>query len=241
MNLIIDAGNSFIKIALINSNEFIETVSEKITEWETALDKIILGKKIDKIIFSTVSIQHEALNLKLSTIATTIQLNEQLKFPINIKYKSKNTLGTDRLCSTIGALSMFGTGNLLVIDCGSCITYNFLEAGIDYIGGSISPGIDLRFKALHAFTKNLPLIENNKNKPYLIGEDTKSSIESGVLNGALLEMDGVIEQYKLKWETLKVVLTGGNYTFFANNLKNTTFAHPNLVLIGLNDILEFNS
>jgi len=241
MNLIVDAGNSFIKIALFSSKKLIETKSEKVNEWETALEKFVLGHQIEKIIFSSVSIHPDILYLKLSIIAPTMQMKTNLKFPINLKYKSHETLGTDRLCSTIGALDILGKGNLLVIDCGTCITYNFLEEGTDFIGGSISPGIDLRYKALNSFTKNLPLVENKNTKPKLIGEDTISSIESGVLNGVLLEMEGIIEQYKLNFGLINVILTGGNHTYFANNLKNTTFANPNLVLIGLNEILEFNS
>jgi type III pantothenate kinase len=241
MNLIIDAGNSFIKMALFNVNGITETKSEKITVWENALSKFVYGKSIAKIIFSTVSISAEILKSELSTIAPTIQMTTQLKFPINIKYLSKETLGTDRLCGIIGAIRLFGKSSILVIDCGTCITYNFLEEGAEFLGGSISPGINMRFKALHTFTKNLPLVTNDNKKPLLIGADTLTSITSGVMNGILFEMEGVVEQYKLKYGLINVILTGGTHTYFASNLKNTTFAHPNLVLIGLNDILEFNS
>jgi type III pantothenate kinase len=241
MNLIIDAGNSFFKIALFNSKKIVEEKREKISDWEKAFTKFIENRSIDKIIFSTVSVEPEILKSRLSVIAPTLQMNIHLKIPFNISYKSKSTLGTDRLCGIIGALGIYGKTNLLVIDCGTCITYNFLQNGENFMGGSISPGIDIRFRALHNFTENLPLLSNTNQKPELVGNDTNSSIESGVLNGVLLEMEGIIEQYILNFGLLNVILTGGNHTYFANNLKNTTFAHPNLVLIGLNDILEFNS
>jgi len=241
MNLIIDVGNSFIKFALFDANKLIDFKSEKINEWETALENFINGRRIKKIIFSTVSIDSDILLAKLLLIAPVLKMSTHLKFPINIKYKSIETLGTDRLCGTIGALVLYGKTNTLVIDCGTCITYNFLEGGKDFIGGSISPGIELRYKALHSFTKNLPYLETKGKKPQLLGSDTNSSIESGVLNGVLFEMDGTIDQYKLKFGLINVILIGGNHTYFANNLKNTTFAHPNLVLIGLNDILEYNT
>jgi type III pantothenate kinase len=241
MNLIIDVGNSFIKFALFDANKLIDFKSEKINEWETALENFINGRRIKKIIFSTVSIDSDILLAKLLLIAPVLKMSTHLKFPINIKYKSIETLGTDRLCGTIGALVLYGKTNTLVIDCGTCITYNFLEGGNDFIGGSISPGIELRYKALHSFTKNLPYLETKGKKPQLLGSDTNSSIESGVLNGVLFEMEGAIDQYKLKFGLINVILTGGNHTYFANNLKNTTFAHPNLVLIGLNDILEYNT
>ena len=241
MDLIIDVGNSFIKLALFGANKLIDFRSEKINEWEAALENFIEGRHVKKIIFSTVSIDSDILHAKLLLIAPVLKMSTHLKFPINIKYKSIETLGTDRLCGAIGALGIWGKTNTLVIDCGTCITYNFLEGGTDFIGGSISPGIELRYKALHSFTKNLPYIEKKVIKPELLGTDTNSSIESGVLNGVLFEMDGAIEQYKYKFGLINVILTGGNHTYFANNLKNTTFAHPNLVLIGLNDILEFNT
>jgi type III pantothenate kinase len=241
MNLIIDAGNSFFKIALFNSKKIVEEKREKISDWEKVFTKFIENHSIDKIIFSSVSVEPEILKSRLSVVAPTLQMNVHLKIPFNVSYKSKSTLGTDRLCGVIGALGIYGKSNLLVIDCGTCITYNFLQNGENFMGGSISPGIDIRFRALHNFTENLPLLSNTNQKPELVGNDTNSSIESGVLNGVLLEMEGVIEQYILNYGLLNVVLTGGNHTYFANNLKNTTFAHPNLVLIGLNDILEFNS
>ena len=194
MNLIIDVGNSFIKFALFDANKLIDFKSEKIIDWETALENFINGRRIKKIIFSTVSIDSDILLAKLLLIAPVLKMSTHLKFPINIKYKSIETLGTDRLCGTIGALVLYGKTNTLVIDCGTCITYNFLEGGNDFIGGSISPGIELRYKALHSFTKNLPYLETKGKKPQLLGSDTNSSIESGVLNGVLFEMEGAIDQ-----------------------------------------------
>lgn len=240
MNLVVDAGNSFVKAAIFKKDLLIQVGKFELKVWENKIDRLIGKNKIDKIIFSSVSLQHENINNKLNTIVPSLRMSNKLKLPIFIKYYSPETLGTDRVAGVVAAQKLYPKKNILTIDCGTCLTFNFLDKNQSFWGGSIAPGIKMRFKALNKFTKQLPLIEFENKIPNLIGMDTQSSILSGVLNGMKNEINGTIESYLNDYSSLKVILTGGDHSFFANTLKNKNFAHPNLVLIGLNEILEIN-
>ena len=128
---------------------------------------------------------------------------------------------------------------MLVIDAGSCITYDFVNDKAVYPGGAISPGIEMRYKAVHQYTANLPLLSKRDDIP-LIGDSTENAIHLGILNGVICEIEGIIEQYRLKNIKLTVVLTGGDTNFLAKNLKSSIFATPNFLLEGLNSILIHN-
>jgi type III pantothenate kinase len=149
-------------------------------------------------------------------------------------------LGSDRLAASIGAYSLHPNSNVLVIDAGTCIKYNFTNFKNEYLGGSISPGIEMRFKSLEHFTSKLPLINFDASYRELIGENTKNSILSGVINGSIAEIDGIMFDYKSKFPNIICILTGGDSEFLAKRLKNSIFTHQNLVLKGLNDILNYN-
>ncbi len=161
------------------------------------------------------------------------------KVPLINRYKTPETLGKDRLALAVGAVTKFPGENILAIDAGTTITYEFITNNNEYLGGAISPGIKMRFKALNNFTGKLPLITEIETD-HLIGHDTKTSIQSGVLNGVIKEIDGIIDEYKNRFGALKVLVTGGDYIYFVKKLKNSIFATPNLVLEGLNKILIFN-
>ena len=155
-------------------------------------------------------------------------------------YKSTSTLGSDRLAAAVGGNFMFPNKNVLIIDAGTCIKYNFVSKNNEYLGGGISPGLRMRFKSLPAFTSRLPLIEMEEDFDNLIGTDTRESILSGVELGAIAEVDGIIERYKSIYEDLTVVFTGGDFNFFVKRLKNSIFADQFLILRGLNVILDYN-
>jgi type III pantothenate kinase len=144
------------------------------------------------------------------------------------------------VANVVGAASLFPKQNCLITDAGTCIKFDFINAKKQYLGGAISPGISMRFKALHHYTDKLPLIKPQK-KVMLIGNSTKNSIASGVQNGALAEIENIILRYKKKFGGIKVILTGGDMEPFARNIKSDIFAAPHLTLIGLNEILNFNS
>ncbi|MBK6986183.1 MAG: type III pantothenate kinase [Bacteroidetes bacterium] len=177
----------------------------------------------------------------LNAIIPTIIFNSETKIPLTNLYQSASTLGSDRLAASIGAYYLYPNANVLVIDAGTCIKYNFTNSKNEYLGGGISPGIQMKFKALQTFTSKLPLVEVDFSYNELIGNNTQNSILSGVLNGTIAEIDGVIDYYKLKFTDTICVLTGGDSEYLAKRLKNSIFAHQNLVLKGLNDILNFNS
>ena len=138
------------------------------------------------------------------------------------------------------SVQQFPNDNVLIIDAGTCITYDFVTAENEYLGGAISPGIDLRYKALHNLTAHLPLLEKKAPK-HIIGNSTNSSIHSGVIHGVVKEIDGMIDEYREKHTDLTVILTGGDAKFLSNQLKNSIFANSNFLLEGLNFILDFNS
>jgi type III pantothenate kinase len=166
------------------------------------------------------------------------ELTESTPIPVKNLYKTPSSLGKDRIALAVGGAMIYKNKNILIIDVGTCITYDFVNDKNEYLGGGISPGIDMRLKSLHQFTAKLPLVEK-KEMYSLIGNDTHSSILSGVLNGATEEVKGIIQLYQQQFNELNVILTGGDYIYFATLLKNTIFADQYFLLKGLNQILEY--
>jgi type III pantothenate kinase len=179
---------------------------------------------------------------KLKKIKNLVQIHiisSLTEVPFKNLYKTPETLGVDRIALVAGAVSQFSGHNVLVIDAGTCITFDFVNSEGEYIGGAISPGLKMRFNSLNHFTANLPLLEKDDLIDF-IGKNTKESMNSGVINGVIQEIDGVINQYKKKFLDLTVVLTGGDTNFLSKQLKSSIFANQNLLLHGLNKILILN-
>ena len=240
MNLVIDIGNTRTKAAIFDQTTLVETfVFDKNPAQQ--IKKLLLDHS--GIRFSMVSsvLLHtkEIINI-LRPKTNCIDFLEQTKLPINNLYKTPESLGRDRLCSAVGAYSMNKGHNVLSIDAGTCLKLDFVTKEGQYMGGSISPGIEMRFKALNAFTDKLPLVPFDKGFSQLTGKNTSESLQCGVQQGILNEVDGFIDLYKKQYPDLKVVMTGGDLSFFENGLKNRIFASPHLVLIGLYEILNFN-
>jgi type III pantothenate kinase len=168
-----------------------------------------------------------------------IELTDKTKLPFVNKYKTPKTLGRDRMAAVAGAQSIFPKRNCLVIDIGTCITYDIIDQSGVYWGGNISPGVELRLKAMHSFTSNLPLVNRGKIVN-LIGNTTSSALQIGATGGVLNEMRGFIDAAKKEYKGLNVILTGGDAHFFADKFKTKIFVNPNLVLIGLNQILKLH-
>lgn len=246
MKLILDFGNTFQKIAVFENHE-LESLKifekQDFSKIEAYLTKNVQGdRKISKTIpaiLSSVISYPASFRRFMSENYNFIELNENTTVPINNKYKTTSTLGKDRLAAIVGANHLFPGSNVLAIDCGTCITFDLITKSGEYLGGGISPGISMRFKALHNFTDKLPLMSNT-NFSELIGTTTEESILSGVLNGAVAELEGIIQKYKNKFPELNIVLSGGDFNYFDKRLKNNIFAVPNLVLLGLNKILDQN-
>ncbi|HEY5825470.1 MAG TPA: type III pantothenate kinase, partial [Cyclobacteriaceae bacterium] len=154
-------------------------------------------------------------------------------------YATPTTLGVDRIAAVCGALEIYPNGNCLVVDTGTCINYEFIDAKGEYLGGAISPGIHMRLEAMHKFTARLPLVTNNPDAQ-LIGNSTATCMQSGVTNGVIAEIEGIITRYSHLYPDLGVILSGGDYSLFENKLKPSIFVAPELVLSGLNRILLHN-
>ncbi len=169
-----------------------------------------------------------------------LELHSELKFPFKNNYGTPKTLGVDRIALVAAAVNEFPNQNVLIIDAGSCITYDFISEELVYSGGAISPGIEMRYKAMNHFTSKLPLL-NRQDEVNFIGNSTANSMHSGVVNGVIGEIDYFVRLYKEKNGFLTVVLTGGDANFLANKLKIDIFAQPNFLLRGLNTILIYNN
>jgi len=240
MNLTIDIGNSRNKFAVFRGGEILEVFSF------TDLSPRILGtitKKYPEIkyaILSTVkSIDSAFISFLQSEFSYFTELTDKTKLPIENLYHSKSTLGKDRLASVVGANNIYPNTNVLVIDLGTAATFDLINDNNQYLGGNISPGLAMRFKALHNYTNKLPLL-GKKNKYPFIAKNTNDAIISGVQNGLLFEIESYINTLKTKFNNLKIILTGGDAIFFDKRVKNTIFVNLNLNFEGLNRILEYN-
>ena len=238
MKLIIDIGNTLQKTAVFDKDNmvFFETQAEVSAN---VLDDIFQQFQIESAILSSVVNHPPALEEKISKHCSLWVFDHNTPIPIINKYHTPETLGKDRLASVVAANHFFPNQNVLVIDAGTCFKFDFINSRKEYLGGAISPGIQMQFSALHTFTGKLPLIKLSEFDN-LIGNTTEKSILSGVINGSVAEIDGVIDKYKEKHPDLIVVFSGGDADYLANKLKNKIFAIQNIVLTGLKLILDHN-
>ena len=239
MNLIIDVGNTRIKTAVFEDGKMIHNESLIYESFISEAINIIKKFNCTNAIISSVGAINKSQIAKLQVEISLIELNYSTKVPFVNKYSTPKTLGVDRIALVSSAISNYPKRNVLIIDAGTCITYDFVNNEGNYYGGAISPGLQMRYKALHVFTEKLPLLKPSE-KCELVGNSTETSIHSGVVNGVINEIDGIVKQYRKKNTDLTVVLTGGDVNFLANRLKNGIFANPNFLLEGLNTILTHN-
>lgn len=240
MNLCIDIGNTRAKMAVFNAEGSLVKLIVREEVSSTKLDKVLQKYQIKHAILSSTRKKNSKLKRLLeSKVELFLDLSPKTAIPISNLYQSPETLGKDRLAAAIGAAAIFPESNILIADAGTCITYDFINASGQYIGGSILPGIDMRFKALNHFTERLPIAPRDLPESY-IGDTTISSIQTGVLLGVVYEMQGFINKYRELHPDLRVLITGGDASYFESQLENQIFAVPNLVLTGLNQILTYN-
>jgi len=236
MNLVVDSGNTRIKAGLFKDRELITKESFlNLAE----LKNFIIAADADHILVSSVNHDPAEILSWSASAGKKISLTSSLTLPVQIDYLTPDSLGVDRLAAVCGAQDLFPDKNCLVIDAGTCINYELVDAHGIYHGGAISPGISMRFQAMHTFTARLPLV-NADEEIGLIGNTTKTCLQSGVMNGVLEEVKGIIKQYQLIYPELTVIMCGGDYPFFENRLKPAIFVAPELVLIGLNRILRYH-
>ncbi|MBK0382185.1 type III pantothenate kinase [Pedobacter sp. SD-b] len=242
-NLVIDVGNSANKIAVFDNDVIIHQVTS-LLPLQKDIENLKALFPIKSLIISSVKNDSDLIDEDLTTDFNYIKFNNGTKIPINNQYKSPKSLGLDRLAAVIGAKSIYPNQNVLTIDAGTCITYDFIDEKANYYGGSISPGINMRLKAMNHFTAKLPLVHFEPTFDKEFGDDSNSSMLSGVINGLLYEVEGFIKNHLKKYPTLKIILCGGDATFFDTRFKNSIFAHlilhePFLVLKGLNTVVKY--
>jgi pantothenate kinase, type III len=239
VSLCFDVGNTLIKLAVFNNNGIIhfQTVSR---DSLSAINQIIEEYAVESSIIASVSEIPQGLESALQQrLGQCLILSHTTRLPIENCYETKETLGKDRLAAVVGANHLHPGSDVLVIDAGTAITYDLITKNNQYLGGNISPGLQMRFKALNHFTNKLPLLEPDKHS-VSYGRNTTEAIKAGVQNGMIFEIDGTIDSFNEQYPGLKVLFTGGDAKFFENKLKNTIFVVSNLVMIGLNRILAYN-
>ena len=238
MQLVIDVGNTRIKAALFQQSELKKQFIFGTTD-ELFSANLFEINTINNCIVASVVNEMDVFVSQLKKKTNVLLFTSETSVPLKNNYESIQTLGSDRLASAVGGNSLFPNKNILIIDAGTCIKYNFVNKLNEYIGGAISPGLEMRFKALNTFTARLPLVEKEESFETVIGKNTRESILSGVEIGAVAEMEGIISLYQQMYSDLIVVLTGGDVNFFEKRLKKPIFADQFLILKGLNVILDY--
>ncbi|MCW3077969.1 MAG: hypothetical protein JWO32_2578 [Bacteroidetes bacterium] len=238
MNLAVDFGNTRIKAALFEDGKILK---DKIyTHVNELMSDASFYSQAKNIVVASVVEDHATfIENQKKNIRVLLFKNDTL-IPLKNLYQSGGTLGSDRLAASIGSFSLYPNQNVLTIDAGTCIKYNFVNSNNEFIGGAISPGISMRLRAMHHYTQKLPELNPDYNYEKLTGGNTTESILSGAMLGAASEIDEFISRYRLSFENLVVVISGGDSEYLCKQLKNRIFAHPNIVLHGLNSILNYN-
>ncbi len=235
----LDFGNSRLKCGVMENGELTEELHFSEATLLGEVRAALAQYRPAEAILSSVVDHPQELETLLAQHTHFIRLHHTTRLPIRLVYDKPETLGVDRIALAAGAWRLFPGAHSLIIGTGSAITYNFLHKNGEFLGGGISPGIDMRFRALHTFTDKLPLVAPNPRYSF-VGYNTRQSILSGVQEGALAEVDGMIASYAARYRNFNVLLTGGNLDFFASRLKSKIFASPYLMYKGLNSIVEFN-
>ncbi|WP_299243181.1 type III pantothenate kinase [uncultured Aquimarina sp.] len=241
MNLVIDVGNTSIKIGVFDKSSMIYKETLKPESFLKVIQKINRDYPLlNRALLSSVSnIKEEEVGF-LKNLFYTIVLDHTIQMPFKNLYATPTTLGVDRLALVAASVHQFPAKDTLIIDAGTCITYDFKNKKEEYLGGAIAPGLRLRYASLNSFTSKLPLLDLESPKNH-IGDTTNEAIHSGVVNGVLYEIEGAITEYCNTYPNLTVILTGGDAHFLSKRLKNSIFATSNFLLEGLNHILAFNN
>ena len=241
MLLAVDVGNTRIKAAVFKGHTFLEVFAFEKPALESSIIAILnkYPDCSDLIVASVGGIEKEIF-LSFSENLNVHFITHEFRFPFQNRYATPLTLGIDRLVLASGAVFQFPNQDRLVIDAGTCVTYDFVDSKDRYLGGAISPGLRLRYQSLHNFTANLPLLEKESPDDF-IGNSTAQSIHSGIVNGLVHEIDGFISEYQSKYPKFIIILTGGDAEFLAKRLKNTIFANSNFLLESLSQTFQYSN
>ena len=239
MILAIDVGNTRIKAAVFEGDILLDTfVFQKIALEKNIQNILEKYKNTSHLVVASVSDVEKQAFIGFEEAVKIHFVSHKDAFPFINCYETPNTLGIDRMVLAAGATLQYPNQNRLVIDAGTCVTFDFIDENDNYLGGAISPGLRLRYEALHNFTAKLPLLTLEKPK-HFIGKSTSESIHSGVVNGLVYEIDGFIEDFKAQNSKFIIILTGGDSEFLAKRLKNTIFANSNFLLESLNQTFQY--
>lgn len=239
ITLCFDFGNTRLKCAVFDDGALKDVIILPDDNPET-INSLIQQFHPSKSILSSVINHNAEIENILNANSRFHKLDAKSKLPVTTPVGKPETIGADRLALVVAAVHLYPGSHNLVIGLGSCITYNFVNKFNEFLGGGISPGLEMRFKAMHEFTAKLPLIKPDPNFP-LIGYDTRTNMLSGVILGMCREIEGIADEYALKYSNFNVLLTGGDMTFFAPHLKKKIFADPYLIFKGLYAISEINN
>ncbi|BDQ12546.1 type III pantothenate kinase [Sediminibacterium sp. TEGAF015] len=239
ISLCLDFGNTRQKVGVFKGRDFLKEINLPDTSLNS-IEALLNEWSPEKIILSSVINHDPAIETFMAGKTRFHRLNHTSQLPLTTPVGKPETIGADRLALVAAAVDLFPNSHNLVIGLGTCITYNFINNQHEFLGGSISPGMNMRFRAMHEQTALLPYIKAETQFP-LIGYDTKTNLLSGVIWGMSKEIDGIIDEYALKYSNFNVLLTGGDMPFFVPHLKNRIFADPNLIFKGLYAISEFNN
>lgn len=236
LNICIDIGNTSVKAGVFEDEKLLH-IADNLSD--RSIIKLVKGQKPAHVIISSVRKGIGRVLKDASKISHIVHFDHLTPLPFRNSYLSPQTLGLDRIAAVAGAQYLFPSRNCMIADIGTCITYDFLDVSGTYHGGGISPGVEMRLKAMHKFTAKLPLLQPGGSVE-LIGKDTRECMLSGATIGALAEVEGIIMRYQQYFDQLTIIFCGGGANFFESKIKGHIFAVPNLVLIGLNQILRFN-
>ena len=238
MNLCIDIGNSSCKVGIFKYKRIVHLERLPLDNLGDALMRLIDSFEITACMICSTRKMKKSLQRKIASRVECLVLTHKLKLPITIKYKTPSTLGTDRIAAVVGAYMQNPGKDHLIIDAGTCITYDLVDRSGQYLGGNIAPGVEMRIRAMHDYTAKLPLVEMKLNPDY-VGNSTTTALQNGAVWGTLFEIEAFIKRVKSTYRRINITLTGGNAEFLAENLKTKIFVSPNLVLTGLNELLLF--
>ena len=239
MNLVIDIGNNYFKLAVFQKNRILFNTSEKNRIIEGNISNVLdQYTEISNCIISNVSSLSIDHIFKVRKI-NFCKLTSSLKLPFKLNYKTPESLGNDRIALAAASLKLYPNSNNIIIDTGTCITIDFIDNNNNFMGGSISPGVKMRYDSLHHYTANLPMLKNENNFDFP-GNSTNSSIHAGIIGGVSNEIMGFINKINSRYEKVNVILTGGDAKILSKTLKITIFANQNFILEGLNCILNLN-
>lgn len=240
MYLLIDLGNTRAKFFLYKEGYFFAEERVDLSRYDEMAKYLISNHPdIKGLIYSDVSNKAVGFFEKFSVQFSVIRVHSQIQLPFKNSYESPNSLGSDRIVLVSAACKYYPNTNVLIIDLGSCITYDFLDSNCIYHGGAISPGFEMRYKSLHHYTGNLPLLEGKKFKNPT-GKNTEQAIHAGIYFGIVDEINARIEYYEQKYDSLTVILTGGDANKLPKTLKNSIFANSNFIAEGMFHLLELN-